>query len=93
MLNIEQVFSFQIRTDKVTKPKPQFSSTGVGGEPGDDWCYLAGGCLNGGTCYNQCDTFLCDCGEDAAMSADHFGKRCEIAGDPKKSSYYKKSYY
>ena len=44
--------------------------------------------MNGGSCYNQCDTFWCDCGEDAAMSVDHFGKRCELA-DAKKSYYYK----
>ena len=62
--------------------------TGIGGEPQADWCEMVGGCLNGGSCYNQCDTFWCDCGEDAAMSVDHFGKRCELA-DAKKSYYYK----
>ena len=62
--------------------------TGIGGEPQADWCEMVGGCLNGGSCYNQCDTFWCDCGEDAAMSVDHFGKRCELS-DAKKSYYYK----
>ena len=61
---------------------------GIGGEPQADWCEMVGGCLNGGSCYNQCDTFWCDCGEDAAMSVDHFGKRCELS-DAKKSYYYK----
>ena len=61
---------------------------GVNGEPGDDWCTLAGGCVNGGTCYNQCDTFWCDCGEVNTLSADHIGKRCETATANGNGGYY-----
>merc|ERR1712038_581692 len=56
------------------KNLPEGSDICIGGEPQADWCEMVGGCLNGGSCYNQCDTFWCDCGEDAAMSVDHFGK-------------------
>ena len=51
--------------------------TGIGGEPQADWCELAGGCLNNGVCFNQCDTFWCDCDDMLAMSQDIVGKRCE----------------
>ena len=61
---------------------------GVDGMPMENWCEMAGGCLNGGTCYNQCDTFWCDCGELAALSTDHVGKRCETdSGKSGKSAY------
>ena len=65
-----------------------FVTEGVNGEPGDDWCTLAGGCVNGGTCYNQCDTFWCDCGAVNALSADHIGKRCETATANGNGGYY-----
>jgi len=58
---------------------PPGSDICVNGAPLDDWCSNAGGCLNGGTCFNQCDSFWCDCGEVNALSADHIGKRCETA--------------
>ena len=54
-----------------------YTYTGVDGAPMENWCEMVGGCINGGTCYNQCDTFWCDCGELAALSTDHVGKRCE----------------
>jgi len=39
-----------------------------------DWCALEG-CINGGHCYNQCDTYWCDCQEHEKYN--YLGKRCE----------------
>jgi len=47
----------------------------VNGTPERDWCLMAGGCLNGGTCFNQCDSFWCDCPN--RQNQDQYGKRCE----------------
>jgi len=54
----------------------QYSSyTGVDGNPLDDWCSMAGGCVNGGTCFNQCTDFWCRCPDHE--NNDYWGKRCE----------------
>ena len=49
--------------------------SGVDGESLADFCAEVGGCLNGGTCYNRCDTFWCDCHGYSAGAGT--GKRCE----------------
>jgi len=41
-----------------------------------DFCRQpGGGCLNGGECYNQCDSFWCKCPNP--KENDYYGKRCE----------------
>ena len=60
-----------------------FDFSGINGAPEQNWCDMAGGCLNGGTCFNQCQDFWCDCGEVSALSVDHIGKRCEVTSDSK----------
>jgi len=47
----------------------------VFGQPKQDWCSIYGGCLNGGTCYNQCDDYWCDCPNRSTLGQT--GKRCE----------------
>ncbi|KAF6024216.1 hypothetical protein EB796_017468 [Bugula neritina] len=44
-----------------------------------DWCKLdyEGGCKNNGICYNQCDTFWCDC--PRPKDYDYYGKRLHTA--------------
>lgn len=47
----------------------------VDGAPLEDWC-ASSPCLNGGECYNQCNTFWCDCPDH--FNNDYYGKRCEL---------------
>ncbi|XP_067942391.1 uncharacterized protein [Watersipora subatra] len=55
---------------------PAGSNICVDGLPQEDYCSLPGNqCLNGGDCYNQCDTFWCDCKDHE--NNYYYGKRCE----------------
>lgn len=58
------------------------SLTGPGGAPDDRYCDLAGGCENGGECYDQCRGFWCDCPKDDQY--DYYGKRCELSKKKRK---------
>jgi len=75
-------FDCSLPTMKSNGLPPQ-SNICINGAPEQNWCDMAGGCLNGGTCFNQCQDFWCDCGEVSALSVDHIGKRCEVTSDSK----------